>query len=92
MGALAPIIRAAVPQVLHTARVEQGSAVLAAGKNLFSESRLYWVDPAFLVMFSYPLVQGNPKTALARPLHDGAFESAARKYFGEANPWVKPCG
>ena len=85
-GALAPLIRAEVPEVLHTTRVEPGSAVLEAGKNLFSESRLYWVDPAFLIMFSYPLVQGNPKTALARPYTVVLSESAARKYFGDDSP------
>jgi putative ABC transport system permease protein len=66
--------------------------VLAAGKNLFSESRLYWVDPAFLVMFSYPLVQGNPKTALARPYTVVLSSRRPASTSANANPWVKPCG
>ncbi len=85
-GPLAPLMRREMPQVLHTARVQSATAVLAAGKNLFSEDRLYWVDPAFLVMFSYPLVEGSPATALTRPYTAVVSQSAARKYFGNADP------
>ncbi len=84
--ALALVIHRELPQVQRVARVQQIAGVVEAGPNLFSEDRLYWVDPAFLVMFSYPLESGNPVTALSRPNTAVVSRSTARKYFGSANP------
>ena len=43
-------------------------------------------DPAFLTMFDFPLIQGDPRTALTDPNSVVLTESAARKYFGTADP------
>ena len=37
-------------------------------------------------MFSYPMVLGNPQTALVEPQSIVLTQSLARKYFGDANP------
>jgi putative ABC transport system permease protein len=40
-------------------------------------------------VFDFPLIQGNPKTALANPLSVVITESMAKKYFEEENPMGK---
>jgi len=44
------------------------------------------VDPDFLEMFSFPLTQGDPVTALSTTETVVITETAARKYFGEEDP------
>jgi len=44
------------------------------------------VDPAFLAMFDFPLVKGDPLTALANPKSVLLTESAAKKFFGADDP------
>ncbi len=55
----------------------------------FKEKNLYVVDPSFLEVFSLPLLQGDPKTALSRPLSVVLTETMAQKYFGNENPMGK---
>ena len=44
------------------------------------------VDPNFLQVIPLPLVQGDPRTVLSRPENLVISQSAARKYFGNADP------
>ena len=46
----------------------------------------YFVDPEFLSVFNFPLLQGNPLTALAKPNTMVLTEDAAAKLFGGRNP------
>jgi putative ABC transport system permease protein len=47
------------------------------------------VDPNFLQVIPLPLVKGDPRTVLSRPENLVISESAARKYFGDADPMGK---
>jgi putative ABC transport system permease protein len=47
-------------------------------------------DPNFLTFFDFPLVEGDPKTALSQPDGIVISESAAKKYFGEGPLLGKP--
>ena len=89
--ALAPALVEAVPEVRRVARVhpEYGAAIVWSPSNperVFEEERAFYVDPAFLEMFTFPLVAGDMAAALAEPGTAILSESAARRYFGEANP------
>ncbi|HEY4154846.1 MAG TPA: FtsX-like permease family protein, partial [Puia sp.] len=46
----------------------------------------FFVDTAFLRMFSYPMLAGNRQTALLKPNSAVLTESAARKLFGKEDP------
>ncbi len=63
--------------------------LLRHGEKSFYEERLYFADSTFFDIFSFPLVQGNPKTALTTPFSIVLTETSARKYFGEENPLGK---
>lgn len=55
----------------------------------FKHRRFLYADSAFLPMMGYPLVQGDPATALAQPLQAVISEEYARKYFGNADAMGK---
>ena len=45
-----------------------------------------FVDPAFLTMFDFPLVKGDPRTILDSPKSVILTETAAKKFFGADDP------
>ncbi len=86
-----PTLREAFPN-LKTARFYQTFEkvpLLRHGENSFYEPRLFFTDSTVFDIFSFELVQGNPKTALTAPFSIVLTESSARKYFGNENPLGK---
>jgi putative ABC transport system permease protein len=55
----------------------------------FSNDQIYFADEKFLKYFSFPLIKGDPKTALTEIFSIVLTESAARKYFGDEEPMGK---
>ena len=53
------------------------------GKESFKETRLIFTDSTFFDMFSFPVLAGDPTSALARPKTIAISQSTAQKYFGE---------
>ncbi len=70
------------------ARMSATVATLEATREnkVFMENKLAYADPAFLRMFSFPLLQGDPATVLTEPGTLLLSASMAQKYFGAANP------
>ena len=55
-------------------------------KNIrFSETRVYYAEPAFIGMFGVHLIKGDPGTALLGPDKIVLTEESARKYFGSTD-------
>ncbi|HRD51758.1 MAG TPA: ABC transporter permease [Flavobacteriales bacterium] len=54
--------------------------------RMFTESGLYLVDSTVFDIFNYPLIQGDPKTALTKPGSIVLSQELAKKYFGDADP------
>jgi len=79
-------LQAALPEIRSTVRLSHRNTVLLdAGNNRkFEEKNTFYADSTFLDIFSFPLLQGDPKTALHRK--DGILltASTAKKYFGGA--------
>ncbi len=57
-----------------------------SGKVSDFETAIYMVDPEFLEIFSFPLVAGDPKTALNDPFSILLTQESAKKYFGSEDP------
>ena len=81
-------------QILKAVRVFNFQAPTLAlstidNKKEFNESRLFFADSAFFELFDFPLVEGDPRDALAKPLSIVITESMARKYFDNENPMGK---
>jgi ABC-type antimicrobial peptide transport system permease subunit len=79
---LAAAMQRDLPEVEHAARVDWG------GSHLFSvgDKRLMIrgnaVDSSFLQVFTYPMAEGNPATALADPYSIVLTQSLAKSLFG----------
>lgn len=56
------------------------------GDKLFYENRLFYADESIFTLFTFPLVHGDPETALGEPYSVVITENMARKYFGDDDP------
>ncbi len=52
----------------------------------FRAHQIFIVTPSFLTMFDFPLLQGDPETALSEPLKAVITDSLAKEYFGAEDP------
>jgi len=66
---------------LIVTRLSDGGDVTA-----FVEKKIVFADSNFFKMFNFPLIKGNPQTALTAPKTVVISESMARKYFGDEDP------
>ncbi len=60
--------------------------LLEYNERSFQEGNSFYVDETVFDIFSWPLLSGNPKTALKDPYTIVLTESTAKKYFGNENP------
>ena len=77
------------PEVLSATRVLDNPGAVKFKNQIHHEEKLFLVDPEFLEIFSFPLVKGNPETALNDPSSVLLTEETAVKYFGQEDPLGK---
>ncbi len=85
----APVFMREFPEVIHAVRVYLYSKLLKYGEKRLRSSGFYYVDPSFLKVFSFPMIQGDPATALRDPFSIVLTDRAARRAFGNENPLGK---
>ena len=79
-----------IPEVRNAVRVSSHHGdLLQVGDRVFEEKEILYVDSTFLKVFSFPLVAGNPETALYNPEGILITEEMATKYFGDEDPLGK---
>lgn len=84
---LAPTVAANIPGVDSYVRVFKLPRLIFKWEdNKFYEDNGIAADPAILSMFTFPLIEGDPQTALNEPVDIVITESMAKKYFGKADP------
>ncbi len=92
--ALAPVLASEYPEILEYTRIYELDTMTCSFKYQrqngqqvkFYEDSVILVDPCFFSMFSFPLVEGDPTTALENPNSLILREEIAKKYFGEDDP------
>ncbi len=62
-----------------------GRTPVVLGEKTYYESQFYAVDAPFFDVFTFPLLQGNPKTALSDPNKMVISKDTALKYFGSTD-------
>ena len=82
-GALANALQTERPEIRNASRVVDRTEVLLGTEDKRFMERVRFVDPAFLEMFSFEFIQGNPKTALSQPNSIILTENMAEKHFTE---------
>jgi putative ABC transport system permease protein len=79
-----PAFKRTIPEIEDFVRVQSASFNIKQGKEVFDQQALY-VDSNFFSVFSFPLIAGNPKTALNNMHSVVLSEEVAEKYFGKKN-------
>jgi len=87
-SAIAPTLKADVPEVVDFARLYNGGSsevtVTAAGQP-FELSRFFCTDPGFLRMFPQRMLQGHAATCLQNPYTAVLSETTAKRLFGNTD-------
>lgn len=85
-GALAHALKTERPEIRNVSRSNDwGELMLGTEENRFME-KVRFVDPAFLEMFSFEFIKGNPKTALSQPDSIILTKTIAEKHFSKSDP------
>lgn len=82
-----PALKADFSEVVEKVQFSGRSDILLEyNERSFQEGNAFYVDETVFSVFSWPLLSGNPKTALEAPYSIVLTESTARKYFGNEDP------
>ena len=84
---LAKVLKEEYPEIDQIARYApyMGNALISYKDKSFSEQSTF-VDPSFLKMFTFDLIEGDKNTALNDPHSILLTEDMAKKYFGNEDP------
>ncbi|MEI6047971.1 MAG: ABC transporter permease [Bacteroidota bacterium] len=82
-----PVWKEKIPEILEQTRIDRLPRVLfRQGDKVFFESAIVSADSGLLRMFTFPMILGDPSTALNSPHSVVLSEKLAIKYFGRGNP------
>ena len=76
-----PRFTAGIPEIKSFVRLQPSQVDIKKGTDVRSQA-IYLVDADFLSSFSFPLLRGNPKTALLEPNSVVITEDMAKRQFG----------
>jgi len=63
--------------------LDAGTVSFTVGQKQFVENRIYFAEASFFNIFSFRMIEGDPKTALSQPMSVVLTQSTAGKYFGD---------
>ncbi|HLY70308.1 MAG TPA: ABC transporter permease [Puia sp.] len=81
-----PAMVSQFPEIAISVQVVESSLLVRKGDIKFQEEHSLFAGPSFFQLFNFPLLAGDPATALRDPFSIVFSESAAKKYFGGENP------
>jgi putative ABC transport system permease protein len=85
-----PALKRDFPEVVETVRLRKmGQGVkryVGYKEKKYYESGFFFAEPSIFTVFDFPLVTGDPATALVEPNSIVLTEEAANKYFGDEDP------
>ncbi len=85
----APLLKNDFPEIIqHAVRLLSDNPLITyeAGDKLIVEDNFFFADSDIFDVFTFPMVAGNPETALQEPNSLVITESTAKKYFGNDDP------
>jgi putative ABC transport system permease protein len=89
-GPYAPALLNDFPEEIKMAvRVMASTNLVTFNNRSFNEKKVYFADSNFFRLFSFPLLRGNPATALQDVNSVVLTETTAKKYFGDEDPMGK---
>ncbi len=82
-----PVWKEKIPEIREQTRINRLPRILfKQDDKVFFESSVIAADSGLLNMFTFPMVSGDPATALSAPHSILLTDKLARKYFGNNNP------
>ncbi len=76
-----------IPEIVNAVRMDSwNESPIRIEDRVFIEDHFALADSTFFDIFSFPLIYGDPATALNKPRTIVLTRSAAQKYFGMDNP------
>jgi putative ABC transport system permease protein len=85
-GGLKAALMEDFPEVIYSTRATRRRAYIYYDNNPFEERGIFFIDPEFFKIFSFPLISGDPETAVKEPFSMLITQKVAKKYFGNENP------
>ncbi len=84
-GGLLPALESRFPEIKTAVKIHftYQPSIVENGDIIFSEERLLIADSSFFDVFSFQLIEGDPKTCLSGVGKIVLTESYAKKYFGD---------
>lgn len=84
-------LKADFPEIQEAVRIFPIDGTIAVKRDhlVFNEKGIFFADPSFLQVFSYPLLKGDANTALTQPNTVVITDRTARKFFGSEQPLGK---
>ncbi len=75
------------PEIENAVRIRKvGKILIGNEQKKFYEENVIFADPSIFSIFTFPLQEGDYRTALNDPYSVVITQEAARKYFGNQNP------
>ena len=76
-------------EIKEIVRVMPSNNLFTVNNEPYNEKKVYYADSNFFTMFSFPLLKGNPATALKDVNSVVLTESTAKRYFKDQDPMGK---
>lgn len=87
---MGPALADELPEVITAVRFRHADNVLVRiGDDQFYQDRVFYVDPSFFDVFSFPLISGETHQVLKKKNSAVISEALAEKYFAGQNPLGK---
>lgn len=90
---ITPLLKRDFPEIEDVVRIKHGNRIRTIEPRIvyyqdkhFVEKEIYYADPNFFQMFSFPMIEGDAQTALESPNSVVITEKMAVKYFGNDSP------
>jgi ABC-type antimicrobial peptide transport system permease subunit len=88
-GAMGSLLKSEYPQIEEATDINGTGPIVLAANDKQIEGKGMMVDSGFLKIFSFPLLRGNPETALNSPRSVVLTESFAKKFFADGDAMGK---
>jgi putative ABC transport system permease protein len=88
-GPVGPALVNDFSEVVRSVRFAGASMLMKYGANHFQEDNIYFADSTVFDVFTFPILKGDPRTALTKPESIVLTRKAAQRYFGNEDPMNK---
>jgi putative ABC transport system permease protein len=78
-------LQAAFPDVRKSVRITPTKRSISYNDRKFFDNKVVYADSSLFDIFTFPMIEGNPKKALSAPYSVVLTRSSAKKYFGTEN-------